>query len=102
MYQGLLDVLSFTGIQEIDTYQPRHARFAMAADGQLTIAFDQPLAYDAKVTVFATSGVKVLSSDITKGISQTTVALGRLPHGVYAVQITSADSAVRGSTLVRY
>lgn len=102
VYQGLLDVLSFTGIQEIDTYQPRHARFAMAADGQLTIAFDQPLAHDTKVTVFATSGVKVLSSDITKGISQTTVALGHLPHGVYAVQITSADSAVRGSTLVRY
>ena len=102
VYRGLLDVLSFTGIKEIDTYQPRHARFAMAADGQLTIAFDQPLTHDAKVTVFATSGVKVLSADITAGNSQTTVALGRLPHGVYAVQITSADTAVRGSTLVRY
>lgn len=102
VYRGLLDVLSFTGIQEIDTYQPRHARFAMAADGQLTIAFDQPLVHDAKVTVYATSGIKVLSADISKGISQTTVALGHLPHGVYAVQVTSADSAVRGSTLVRY
>ena len=101
VYRGLLDVLSFTGIQEIDTYPPRHARFAMT-DGQLTIAFDRPLSQEARVSVFSTSGVKMLTTAVNAGAERTQVSLSSLPRGVYAIQITSDDSAARGSTLVRY
>lgn len=101
VYKGLLDVLSLTGIKGLSTHPSQHARFAVSADGQLSIAFDTPLLHPVRVTVFTTSGVKMMDADISEGVQQANLSLGHLPKGVYAVQLTTEDVMVNGSTLIR-
>ena len=94
-------MLSLTGIKGLSTHPSQHARFAVSADGQLSIAFDAPLLHPVRVAVFATSGVKMMDADISEGVQQTNLSLGHLPKGVYAVQLTTEDVMVNGSTLIR-
>ena len=101
VYKGLLDVLSLTGIEEIDSYQPREARFDVSHEGLLTISFNSPPAHQVQVALFATSGVKVLSTVVDSGQERAQVDLHSLPKGVYAVQLTTEDASIKGSTLIR-
>ena len=101
VYRGLLDVLSFTGIDELSTTQPRHVRFSMQGEGLLCLNFDQPLTQEASFRVYSVGGFQVLSGVIPAGQDHFVIDLSTLPRAVYAVQINSPEKGITGSTLVR-
>lgn len=101
VYRGLLDVLSFTGIDELSTTQPRHVRFSMQGEGRLCLSFDQPLTQAASFRVYSVGGFQVLSGVIPAGHDNASIDLSTLPRAVYAVQINSPEKDITGSTLVR-
>ena len=101
VYRGLLDVLSFTGIDELSTSQPDKVHFSMQSEGRLCLSFDQPLNNDASFRLYSVSGVQMMQGMIPSGQTQTVIDLSTLPRAVYAVQISSLEAGVTGSTLIR-
>lgn len=101
VYRGLLDVLSFTGIDEISTTQPGKVRFSMLNDGRLRLHFDQPLTTETSFRIYSIGGIQVVSGVIPAGQDQAFIDLSTLPRAVYAVQINSSESGITGSTLIR-
>jgi hypothetical protein len=62
---------------------------------------DSQPAHSFSVRVFNTSGQLVGSHQLTGGSKEYTVDLSSLPHGVYAIQVTTGQVQTTGSTLVR-
>ena len=101
VYAGLLDVLHLTSnIPALPTHQPAAVSFALN-NGELLLTFNQPLRHEARLTVWTTAGVPVLTSVCAPGSTTHAVGLSDVPSGVYVCQLTCADSRVEGSTLFR-
>ena len=99
-YEGLLDILGITGIQELSHHQPQGVRIT-ASNGQLHLLFAQKPSEPILLSIYATSGA-LLHRQWLRDISQDmTLPLPIQASGIYAVQLTSKDKAVTGSQLVR-
>ena len=95
VYKGLLDILNIDGIEGISDHLPRHARFRLTSDGYLQVIFDTADVPDYSLQLYAPTGICLARS------SNERLRLGRLPHGVYVVQLRSSHQDIEGSTLIR-
>ena len=98
-YKGLLKILNLSGIPSISQQQPQRARFQLQGN-QLTILFQQPTATAVHLTLYNLQGQPLQQHTITMGSTSHTITLP-FPQGVYAVQLTSSDPTLQGSTLIR-
>lgn len=100
-YRGLLYILGFDGIDELDTKQLQNATVSVNADGDLSLAFANAPSLPFTVKLFSASGA-VVSSHTIAATGQTTYVVGMppLPTGVYAVQVSSTEKALNGSALI--
>lgn len=98
-YKGLLKILNLSVIPSISQQQPQRARFQLQGN-QLTILFQQPTAVAVHLTLYNLQGQPLQQHTITMGSTSHTITLP-FPQGVYAVQLTSSDPTLQGSTLIR-
>ena len=91
-YAGLLKVLNMTDIKGLSMRQPSALSFQLNGK-TLSISGTTK----ATVCIYATDG-RVISKQQFAGGS---ISLSELPSGVYAVQVTTGNSATTGSTLIR-
>jgi hypothetical protein len=63
--------------------------------------FVQPLTTSAEVSLYSLKGDLLQRKTIPSASQNVTFSLSAFPAGVYAVQISSRDAAVCGSTIVR-
>ena len=72
-----------------------------AKDGLLHLHFDQKPAEPVLLSVYATSGTLVHRQWLTPDSQETAIHLPIRNSGIYAVQLTSQDTSVTGSQLVK-
>ena len=98
VYAGLLDILSFSKIEDIASVQSP-VGFAVA-DGQLTLtlpeASDQPL----RLRIYSTGGICLTDMQLPANQTEYRIPLNQLSKGIYAVQIDGSP-LLRGSSLIR-
>lgn len=99
-YAGLLDVLGLSGIDGIDADNPRGVSINVKRGGVLQISFSETPVGSIGVTIYDTSGRKRMQKRLEGGCREYSVTT-KLPAGVYAVHINTADKHQRGSMLVR-
>ena len=99
-YAGLLDVLNFSGIEDLSTRQPSGVRFSFSG-GQLHLDFDQDEKSSIVLKVYGVSGQQILKRSIPVNGRHATIDLSTLRPGVYAVQTVTSDPTTTGSTLIR-
>ena len=87
-------MLNLDGVIGLSQHQPIGAHFQLNGR-HLSVDFDK--VFDGTVTlrIFGTDGRLLMTSH------DRSVMLDRLPHGVYAVQLTTSDAVTTGSTLIR-
>ena len=100
-YRGLLHIIGVDGIGGISTSQPRGVTFGVGDDGTVRLKLDAAATAPFSVTLLDTSGRRLSSASFAAGTGSCRVAACGVPHGVYVVQVDSADSALRGSSLLR-
>ena len=93
-YKGLLYLLNLDGVEEITQHQPEQARFRLEGR-ELKVLFAEPDNGPLTVRLYATDGRPLLTSN------EPSVHLNHLPAGIYIVQVTTANPATTGSTLIR-
>ena len=104
VYRGLLYILGIDGIEGLSQHQPKALSILPVGEGRVQLRFegnDSQPANSFSVRIFNTSGQLVGSQKLTGGSKEYTVDLSSLPHGVYAIQVTTGQSQTTGSTLVR-
>lgn len=101
VYKGLLEVLSLNNIEGISTRQPTGVKININFEDILTISFDNPPVAPFSINIYSTSGIMVISKDFTDMQPHHDIYIGELKEGVYAVQISSNDNRLCGSTLIR-
>lgn len=103
VYRGLLSALNLDAIHGLSIRHLSQTKVSLTSDGRLVVRMDTPPRQRFVVTLFALSGKKISSDEVIpySGKDEFTIPAGRLPQGVYLVQIDSREQAVRGSTLVR-
>jgi hypothetical protein len=101
VYRGLLHILGIDGIEGISQEQPRGVCFALEGGSMLRISYTKPSDVSTQLRVYSTAGSMLLTQQLPVGQESMQVDLSSLPTGVYAVQLTSSDPLVCGSTLVR-
>ncbi|MGN0069561.1 MAG: S8 family serine peptidase [Prevotella sp.] len=100
-YAGLLHILGLSGIDGLSLHQPRQAEvWLKGSDIHIRPGVEPARAF--RVMLYAMDGRQVVCADFPEGTADAVVSASRLPHGVYAVQVQSADSRISGSSLVRY
>lgn len=101
VYRGLLEALNLTTkIPDLPTAQPSAATIKLAANG-ISVCFSHPLQSPATIVFYSVSGQKLRSATIQPGNTHYIIGVGGLPHGVFAVRLTSSDTGCNGSTLIR-
>ena len=101
VYRGLLRILGIDGIEGISHEQPLGVTFALEGRSLLRLGFAQPSAAPVQLRIYSTAGSLLLAEQLSSGQMSSEVNVTSLPAGVYAVQLTSSDSQVNGSTLIR-
>lgn len=101
VYRGLMRILGIDGIEGISQEQPRGVTFTLEGRSLLRLGFDQPSASPVHLRIYNTAGSLLFAEQLPSGRSSSEVSISSLPAGVYAVQLTSADPQVNGSTLIR-
>ena len=101
VYRGLLHILGIDGIEGISQEQPRGVTFALEGGSQLRISYKRTTEASAQLRIYNTAGSLLLTQQLPSGQESSLVDMSSLPAGVYAVQLTSSDPMVSGSTLVR-
>lgn len=100
-YRGLLDVLGLSSIEGLSPNQPSSLRI-FPADGGLRLCADGCTEAHIDVAVYALDGRKVHAGQVEmQGGAEATFSTPSLAPGVYAVQASSSDARLAGSTLVR-
>ena len=100
-YAGMLYVLGLLNrVEGLSASQPQKLRFELS-DDELRLLSDNALRQPIRVSLYSVSGVLVHQQRYVPG-ENLTVPLSHLAHGVYAVQVDSADPMVKGSTLIRH
>ena len=101
VYRGLLHILGIDGIEGISQEQPRGVTFALEGGSRLRISYKRTTEASVQLRIYNTAGSLLLIQQLPSGQESSLVDMSSLPAGVYAVQLTSSDPMVSGSTLVR-
>lgn len=101
VYRGLLHILGIDGIGEISKEQPRGVTFAVEGNSLLRLSYASPSSVSAQLRIYNTAGSLLFTQNLPAGRQSQEVSIASLPAGVYAVQLTSSDPLVTGSTLIR-
>ena len=101
VYRGLLRILGIDGIEGISHEQPYGVTFALEGGLLLRLGFAQPSTAPVQLRIYSTAGTLLLAEQLPSGQMSSEISISSLPAGVYAVQLTSSDSQVNGSTLIR-
>ncbi len=103
-YAGMVEVLKgTTGIQNISSHQPSALTIRPAAAGQVQLSFSQVPTKPLSVTVYSVSGAKLCQQTVSPTGSTTyTLSVPQAHCGAYIVQVTSPESALTGSDIIRW
>ena len=103
VYRGLLDILGLSDIQGLSKTQPISVSFGVQASKHLLLSFNKIPLFPIKVSLYNLAGHKVYSREIKEvsSILHYDIDLTSLQTGVYAIQLTSDDTLVTGSSLIR-
>ncbi len=93
-YKGLLYLLGLTGIEALSQHQPQRATITLRGR-EVAVTFPDGYAGPTTLRLYSTDG------KLLRQTAGTTLSLGTLTPGVYALQVTTSNSATTGSTLVR-
>lgn len=99
-YRGLLHLLKLDSVKDISVSQSA-ARMGMSPEGLLTISLPSAATRPFTVCVYSVGGQLLHQATLAAGSDSYTVGLQHLSKGVYAIQINSCETQLRGSTLVR-
>lgn len=99
-YRGLLHLLKLDSVKDISV-SPSAARMGMSPEGLLTISLPSAATRPFTVCVYSVGGQLLHQATLAAGSDSYTVALQHLSKGVYAIQINSCETQLKGSTLVR-
>ena len=100
-YRGLLYLLGLDSIDDI-SHTPTRAHVSIGDDGTVNIRCDTPVVKPFCIKVYSAAGVLLHTASCEAGTQETTLHVGTLPHGVYAIQIDGGDKHLCGSTLIRH
>lgn len=102
VYAGLLRILNLDGIKGLTAKQMTQAKIGVNAENHLTIDFSETPQKPFTVSVYAMDGKKLFSHSCSaNGEQHINIDFAPTAHTVYAVQITSEENCLNGSTLVR-
>ena len=102
VHRGLLHLLNLDGIHGISPSQPQRLQAAVTAPGRLTLRFASAPPSPVSVKIYSVSGRMAMACTLAPdGQPTATIDVSALPSGIYAVQTTSAEAGLTGSTLVR-
>ncbi len=99
-YNGLLDVLGLSSIKEISKESVQGVTIRQG-NGGLVLSFDHIPTSMVTVSIYSTAGSMIQQVSIKPTVTEATVPLPTLTGGIYAVQLSSSDPALCGSSLVR-
>lgn len=101
VYRGLLEALNLpTLIPDLPTAQPSSATIRPTAEG-LSISFSRPLVSPATIAFYSVAGQLLRTETIQPGNTHYIIGVGGMPHGVFAVRLSSKEAGCNGSTLIR-
>ena len=102
VHRGLLHLLNLDGIHGISPSQPQRLQAAVTAPGRLTLRFASAPPSPVSVKIYSVSGRMAMACTLPPdGQPTATIDISAMPSGIYAVQTTSAEAGLTGSTLVR-
>jgi len=99
-YNGLLDILGLSGIKEISK-ESVHGVTIRQGNGGLLLSFHSVPTSMVTVSVYSTAGSMIQQVSIKPTVTEAIVPLPTLTGGIYAIQLSSSDPALCGSSLVR-
>ena len=100
VYRGLLDILGIDKIDEVDATMPSAARIMPCGRG-VRIIFNRPQGQDFSIRVYSMGGTLVAQKAMKATSEEVTVDMSLQAGNVYAVQLSSADGSISGSSLIR-
>ncbi|MGN1263538.1 MAG: S8 family serine peptidase [Prevotella sp.] len=100
IYRGLLDILGIDKIDGVDAEMPLSAHVLPCSKG-LRILFDEPRGQAFTVRVYSTGGAIVAQKTMKAESKEITVDMALHAGNIYAVQLSSADGSISGSSLIR-
>ena len=100
-YSGLLYILGYSGIREIERQQPLSVSFSLTSQALLSILLPHPSQQPIRLSIFSTAGQHVMQLTLPQGQDRYDIPLSHLPHGVYALQLNTKEPGIHGSTLIR-
>lgn len=102
VYRGLLCALGIDGIEGLSAKPLQGVTVALRHGGALLLDFTSPPSKPFAVSVFSTSGAKVFSTTVSPtGGSRFERSIPLAAGAVYAVQVSSPESGLGGSALIR-
>ena len=104
VYRGLLYILGIDKIEGLSQHQPKALTILPVGQGRVQLRFEGDNAlpsHGVLVQIFNISGQLVGTQKLTSVSETHTLDLSSLPHGVYAIQVTTGQPQTTGSTLVR-
>ena len=99
-YLGLLDILGISKVEAVSQHQPRQA-LVRVGNGALQLQFASVPKQTVTVSIYSVAGARLLQTKLKPSGTEASIDLPRLPAGVYAVQLSCADSSFAGSQLIR-
>lgn len=99
-YRGLLDILGLTGIEAISQQQPQKVKIGLSGQ-ELCLRFTEIPRQPVTVSIYTVAGVLVHQQQFSPSGQEIRMPLTLLASGIYAIQLTSAESAFTGSQLIR-
>lgn len=100
VHRGLLRVLKLDGIEAISP-SPPSAATVRPCSGGLHLSFARVPVHAVELSVYSTSGQKLLYRQLHAAQADVVVPVGQAVSGVCVVQLTGRDAGVTGSCLVR-
>lgn len=103
VYAGMLKILGLDGIHEISSSHPNAASIIYKGDGKLEIQLNMDVnkVDDIYLKVFSINGERVMKQKLDFALGKALVSVATLPHGIYAVQLSSKIPQFCGSVLIR-
>lgn len=101
-YRGLLEVFDLpTSVGSLSQHPPRQLHFSQPSPRNLLLQAAYAAVHPLRLIVYSTSGQQMLTETLPAGTTTWEVGLSELPRGVYALQVSSPESALEGSWLIR-
>lgn len=100
VHRGLLDILGISAIDGVTADVPRGVELTWR-DGRLYVVFSEPPAVPVTLRVCTLGGAVVAERNIEAGGCETVEAVPLTYGSVYAVVLSSSDTRLRGTLLLR-